>query len=169
MNNIVLIGMPAAGKSTVGVVLAKRLCVFFEDTDLLVQNKYNVSLKELISSNGIEGFLNIEGEICSALSCTNSVIATGGSVIYREQAMKRLQNLGIIVYLKVSLSELEKRMGDLTARGVILGQGQTLTELYDERTPLYEKWSNIIVDEDKLTLEQTVDAVCAATKDYIFR
>lgn len=167
MNNIVLIGMPAAGKSTVGVVLAKRLCFFFEDTDLLIQNKYNVSLKELISANGIEGFLNIEEEICSSLSCTNSVIATGGSVIYRGHAMKRLQDLGIMVYLKVSLSELEKRMGDLTARGVILGQGQTLTELYDERTPLYEKWSNIIVDEENLTLEQTVDAVCSAIKAYI--
>lgn len=146
MKNIVLIGMPGAGKSTVGVVLAKRLGISFVDSDLVIQQKYGKLLHELIEEHGIDGFLEIEDRVNASLECTASVVATGGSAVYGATAMNRLGESGIIVYLKLPFEEIRERLGDLNARGVTLRQGQTLEELYRERVPLYEKYAHITVE-----------------------
>ena len=134
--NIVLIGMPGAGKSTVGVVLAKRLGYRFLDSDLVVQEQTKKLLHELITEHGVDGFLKIEEDINAGLDCEQAVIATGGSVIYGEKAMEHLREIGCVVYLKLSYKEIEDRLGDLTARGIELKNGQTLKDLYNERCPL---------------------------------
>lgn len=146
MKNIVLIGMPGAGKSTVGVVLAKRLGISFVDSDLVIQQKYGKLLHELIEEHGIDGFLEIEDRVNASLECTASVVATGGSAVYGATAMNRLGESGIIVYLKLPFEEIRERLGDLNARGVTLRPGQTLEELYRERVPLYEKYAHITVE-----------------------
>lgn len=141
--NIVLIGMPGAGKSTVGVVLAKKMGYRFLDSDLVIQEQTGKLLHELITEHGVQGFLKIEGQINAALDCRNAVIATGGSVVYSDEAMKHLRSIGQVVYLKLSYEEIEERLGDLTARGVALKPGQTLKDLYDERCPLYERYAHV--------------------------
>lgn len=133
--NIVLIGMPGAGKSTVGVVLAKHMGRRFLDSDLVIQEKTGKLLHEIISEKGLDGFLAVENEINSSLEKNGSVIATGGSVIYGPQAMEHLKQTGIVVYLKLSYPEIESRLGDLKKRGVALKEGQTLLDLYEERIP----------------------------------
>ena len=137
--NIVLTGMPGAGKSTVGVVLAKRIGYRFVDSDLVIQEKYGKLLHELIEEQGVEGFWKIENEVNASLELQRSVIATGGSVIYGREAMEHLRRMGTVIYLKLPLAEVVERLGDLNARGVTLMPGQTLEELYEERVPLYEK------------------------------
>ena len=145
-DNIVLIGMPGAGKSTVGVVLAKRLGYRFVDSDLVIQEKYDRLLHELIEEHGVEGFWRIEEEVNASLNPRKSVIATGGSVIYGPRAMEHLREIGTVVYLKLPLEEVAERLGDLNARGVTLRPGQTLADLYAERVPLYEKYAHEVVD-----------------------
>lgn len=145
-DNIVLIGMPGAGKSTVGVVLAKRLGYRFVDSDLVIQEKYDRLLHELIEEHGVEGFWRIEEEENASLNPRKSVIATGGSVIYGPRAMEHLREIGTVVYLKLPLEEVAERLGDLNARGVTLRPGQTLADLYAERVPLYEKYAHEVVD-----------------------
>ena len=145
-DNIVLIGMPGAGKSTVGVVLAKRLGYRFVDSDLVIQEKYDRLLHELIEEHGVEGFWRIEEEENASLNPRKSVIATGGSVIYGPRAMEHLREIGTVVYLKLPLEEVTERLGDLNARGVTLRPGQTLADLYAERVPLYEKYAHEVVD-----------------------
>ncbi len=144
--NIVLIGMPGAGKSTVGVVLAKKLGFRFIDSDLVIQEKYGKLLHELIEENGVEGFWKIENDVNASLDTDKSVIATGGSVIYGTEAMEHLRKLGTVVYLKLPLEEVAQRLGDLNARGVTLMPGQTLPDLFEERTPLYEKYSHMVIE-----------------------
>lgn len=144
--NIVLIGMPGAGKSTVGVVLAKRIGYRFVDSDLVIQEKYGKLLHELIQEHGVAGFWEIENRVNASLDETESVIATGGSVIYGEEAMRHLGQIGKIVYLKLPYEEVENRLGDLNARGVTLLPGQTLYDLYRERTPFYEKYCDLTID-----------------------
>lgn len=146
MKNIILIGMPGVGKSTVGVVLAKKLGYRFVDSDLVIQDKYGKLLHELIEENGVEGFWKIENDVNAALEMEKSVIATGGSAIYGEEAMEHLREIGTVVYLKLPLEEIADRLGDLNARGVTLREGQTLSDLYDERVPLYEKYAHVTVD-----------------------
>ena len=141
-----LIGMPGAGKSTVGVVLAKRLGYRFVDSDLVIQEKYDRLLHELIEEHGVEGFWRIEEEENASLNPRKSVIATGGSVIYGPRAMEHLREIGTVVYLKLPLEEVAERLGDLNARGVTLRPGQTLADLYAERVPLYEKYAHEVVD-----------------------
>ena len=159
LKNVILIGMPGVGKSTIGVILAKKLGYEFVDSDLLIQSKEKRLLKEIIAEEGLDGFLEIEADVNASVDIENVVLATGGSVVYKERAMKHLKEIGTVVYLKVSYEELEKRLGNLKDRGVALKEGQTLKDLCDERCPLYEKYADIIVDEENMGLEETLDKV----------
>lgn len=159
MKNIVLIGMPGAGKSTVGVVLAKILGYDFVDSDIVIQQKEGAKLSDIIEKKGIEGFISVENRINSQLQVKNSVIATGGSVVYGQEAMHHLQQIGVIVYLHLSYENVESRLGNLKNRGVVMHEGETLRDLYDDRTGLYEKYADITVACDGLTIEQTIAAV----------
>lgn len=158
--NIVLIGMPGAGKSTVGVVAAKRMGFQFVDSDLVIQEKCGRLLHELIEENGVEGFWRLENDVNASLNVKHSVIATGGSVCYEAEAMEHLSRIGTIVHLALSLSSLEERLGDLNARGVTLRPGQTLTDLYKERVPLYEKYADITIDCEGKQLREVALEVC---------
>lgn len=159
MNNITLIGMPGAGKSTVGVVLAKILGYQFIDSDLLIQKEEKRKLSRIISEDGIEGFKIIENRVNASIEVEETVIATGGSVVYCEEAMNHLKSIGKIIYLKLSYESVSKRLGDLRGRGVVLREGQNLKDLYDERKPLYEKYADIVIDEEGINLEATLQAV----------
>lgn len=143
--NVVLIGMPGCGKSTVGVVLAKRMGFSFLDSDLLIQDKYQKLLHELIVEHGMEGFRQIENDVNAAIDCEGTVVATGGSAVYGETAMERLKEIGFLFYLKLPCAEIEARLGDLDERGVIIREGQTLWNLYEERMPLYEKYADVTI------------------------
>lgn len=145
-DNIVLIGMPGAGKSTVGVVLAKKMGYRFIDSDLVIQERYGKLLHELIEENGVEGFWRIENDVNASLDVQKSIIATGGSAVYGAEAMEHLRSIGRVVYLQLPCEEVEERLGDLNARGVTLRAGQTLPDLYQERIPLYEKYADRIID-----------------------
>ncbi|QFJ54404.1 shikimate kinase [Pseudobutyrivibrio xylanivorans] len=162
MNNIVLIGMPGVGKSTLGVVLAKELGYEFVDADLLIQKREKRLLKEIIAQEGVDGFLKIENDVNASISTTKTVIATGGSVIYGEEAMAHLKEIGTVVYLKLDYDTLDSRLGSLKGRGVVLKDGQNLKSLYEERIPLYEKYADVIVDEKGLDLEATLAKVLEA-------
>lgn len=155
--NITLIGMPAAGKSIVGVLLAKRLRMQFIDTDLLIQEQEQCLLKDIIERDGLKGFLAIENQVNRDVQAENTVIAPGGSVIYGEEAMEHLKEISTIVYLKVSIENLTKRLGNLKDRGVAIAEGQTFEELYEERTQLYEKYADLIVDEEGKDAGDIVD------------
>ena len=146
--NIILIGMPGVGKSTVGVVLAKVMGYQFIDADL-----------EIIAEVGPEGFLKVENRINSGIEAEHAIIATGGSVVYGAEAMEHLGRIGTVVYLKLPYRELERRLSDIKGRGVVLRDGQTLHDLYEERVPLYEKYADVIVDEHHLNVEQTIEKI----------
>lgn len=154
--NLILIGMPGCGKSTVGVVLAKALGLDFVDSDLVIQKETGRKLSQLLDEHGDAGFRAIENRINAALDVTDSVIATGGSVIYGEDAMRHLKDIGTVIYLKLSYAAIEDRLGDLHARGVSIQPGWTLHDLYDERTPLYEKWADVTVNCEKMRLREVV-------------
>ena len=158
MNNITLIGMPGAGKSTLGVVLAKILGYEFLDSDLLIQKEEKRRLYQIIEE-GEEGFKTIENRVNASIDTENTVIATGGSVVYCSEAMEHLKSIGKVVYLSLSLESLEKRLGNLKKRGVLLKEGQTLKSLYEERVPLYEKYADIVVDEEGKDLEASLQAL----------
>lgn len=158
-NNIILIGMPGAGKSTVGVVLAKKLGYRFVDSDLVIQDKYGKLLHELIEENGVEGFWKIENDVNASLDTQKSVIATGGSAVYGTEAMEHLRQIGTVVYLQLPYEEVAERLGDLNARGVTLMPGQTLVDLYEERIPLYEKYAHIVVECSGKMLREVVAEV----------
>ena len=157
--NIVLIGMPTCGKSTVGVVVAKMLGLAFVDTDILIQNREGKKLKDIIDEKGNDGFEKVESEVIENISVENTVIATGGSAVYSPKAMARLKEIARVVYLAVDIEEIEKRMTDMRNRGVVFKKGQGVRELYLEREPLYEKYADYVVSEKGKTLEQTVEAV----------
>ncbi|RKJ45446.1 shikimate kinase [bacterium 1XD8-76] len=159
-SNIILIGMPGAGKSTVGVVLAKRKGSRFLDSDLLIQEKYDALLHELIEEHGVEGFWKIEEEVNASILARRTVIATGGSVIYGPAAMAHFREIGRIVYLKLSCDTIRDRLGDLNERGVTMRDGQTLEDLYRERVPLYEKYADIILDCEKRSIREIVSELC---------
>lgn len=156
-DNITLIGMPAAGKSTVGVLLAKRLGYSFIDVDIVIQEKEGRLLKEIIRSEGLDGFMEVENRINAELKASRSVIAPGGSVIYGKEAMEHLKSIGPVVYLKISYEELTKRLGDVVDRGVVLKEGMTLKDLYDERVRYFEHYADITIDEEGKELGQVVD------------
>ncbi|MDD5934915.1 MAG: shikimate kinase [Clostridiales bacterium] len=158
-DNIVLIGMPGAGKSTLGVVLAKVLGYQFIDADLVIQEKENRLLKDIISQEGLEGFIQIENDVNASIETKHSVIATGGSVIYGKEAMEHLRQIGTIIYLKLSYRTISKRLGNIRQRGVVLKKGQDLAGLYEERCPLYEKYADIVVDCENMDLEETMETI----------
>lgn len=143
--SIILIGMPSCGKSTLGVLLAKKLGLEFIDSDLLIQKKHGKLLHELIEQHGNDAFLSLEAEVNCSLEATDAVIATGGSAVYSEAAMAHLATLGKIVYIHISYEEMEARLGDYAHRGVIMPDGYTLRDLYDERAVLYARYANITV------------------------
>lgn len=159
LKNIVLIGMPGAGKSTTGVILAKTLCVPYVDTDLIVQEQEKRLLQDIIKDEGIKGFLKIEEDVIMNLELKRSVIATGGSVIYCEGGMKKLIVKSIIVYLKIDYEEIEKRIENIKTRGIAIEAGKTLKDLYDERGPLYEKYADITIDCNGLNMENIVEQI----------
>ena len=165
-DNIVLIGMPGVGKSTIGVILAKILGYKFIDADLLIQEKHGKLLKDIIAERGIEGFIQVENDVNKSIDTHRAVIATGGSVVYGQEAMEHLSEIATVIYLKLELGALKRRLGNLTKRGVVLHKGQTLKDLYDERIPLYEKYSDIIVDEHRCTVEQTVQKIVDKLEEY---
>jgi len=149
--------MPASGKSTVGVLLAKRIGFSFVDVDIVIQEKEKRLLKEIIRSEGLQGFLEIENRINSELDVDNAIIAPGGSVIFGKEAMKHLKEISLVVYLKISYESLVSRLGDITDRGVVLEEGMNLQDLYHERTPLYEKYADIIIEEDDKNFGEVID------------
>lgn len=158
-SNFVLIGMPGAGKSTVGVVLAKKLGYRFLDSDLIIQEKTGKLLHQLIDELGEAAFLALENEINASISVHKTVIATGGSAVYGEAAMEHFKEIGRIVYLSLPYDELEERLGDLHERGVVLKPGFTLKELYKERTALYEKYADITVDCSGKSIRQVMEEI----------
>ncbi len=158
-DNIVMIGMPASGKSTVGVILAKALGKKFLDADLLIQDKEGMLLQEIIDEKGNEYFRDLEERVLSELVTENTVISPGGSAVYYERAMRNLKNLGKVVYLKVPFEEIENRLDNMNSRGITLKKGQTLKDLYDERSPLYKKYADITIDVENITIEETVEKV----------
>ena len=164
--NIVLIGMPGVGKSTIGVIVAKQLGYQFVDADLLIQQQEKRLLHEIISEEGVDGFLEIENRVNASIQTEGAVIATGGSVIYGKEAMEHLSSIGTVVYLKLPYPELKRRLRNLKDRGVVLKDGQTLQDLYDERTPLYEKYADIIVDETGLEIEETREKMEQMRREY---
>ncbi len=159
MKNIVLIGMPGAGKSTIGVILAKSLLFDFCDTDLSIQKETGESLCDTISKIGIDEFIRLEEAVICKQAFVNSVVATGGSAVYGEGAMAKLKENGIIVYLKVSPDELQGRIKNIHTRGIAMKAGTTIAELYNERAPLYEKYADITVECDGRTAEECVDLI----------
>lgn len=164
-NNIILIGMPGAGKSTVGVILAKVLGLQFVDSDLVIQKAEGKLLKEIIAEVGAEGFIEVENRVNAGLDVTDSVIATGGSVVYGKEAMEHLKAIGTVIYLALPYEEISKRLRDIKDRGVVLRDGQTLKELYEERTLLYEQYADIQIDETGLNVEETINAILESRKN----
>ena len=146
MKNIIIIGMPGAGKSTMGVILAKTLGRNFIDTDIVIQEHAGRLLQEIIDEEGPEAFLAIEEKIMLSLHCRNAVIATGGSVVFSERAMEHLKVSGVVIYLKISCEEMVRRLSNITTRGIVLVPGQSLPEMYAQRIPLYEKYADITID-----------------------
>ncbi|MDD7515661.1 shikimate kinase [Ruminococcus flavefaciens] len=159
--NIVLIGMPGVGKSTVGVILAKLMGYKFVDTDLIIQEQEKKLLKEIIAEQGIDGFIETENRILSHLDIKEAVIATGGSVVYGSDAMKKLSKNSIVVYLKLDYNKLKYRLGNIKNRGVVIRDGQSLSGLYKERVPLYEKYADVTIDENGCNVEKTVSKLLA--------
>lgn len=158
-DNVTLIGMPGVGKSTVGVVLAKVLGYRFVDSDLEIQEQTGKRLHELIEEHGDEGFLEIENRINAELQVERSVIATGGSAVYGKEAMEHLREISTVVYLRLPYRQLKKRLGDLHKRGVVLKPGQTLKDLVAARTPLYEQYAHIIVDEERMDIRGVMEKI----------
>ena len=160
--SIILIGMPSCGKSTLGVLLAKRLGYRFIDSDLLIQEKVGNLLHQIIAERGNEGFLEVENAVNSAVTEKNAIIATGGSVVYCAEAMENLKTLGKVVYLKIPYEEMCRRLGDFSHRGVIIRTGTTLEDMYQERVPLYEKYADLTVEVCNAKLSDSVEKIAAA-------
>lgn len=164
MENIVLIGMPSSGKSTAGVLLAKTIGFGFIDCDLLIQGEENALLSEIIEKEGVEGFLKIEERVNAGLFVDRCVIATGGSVCYLPRAMEHLKSIGKVVYLEIGEGEAEKRIPNFVKRGVVMRDHvDNLRDLYRQRAPLYERYADVTVRCDELSVADTVAAIAKAT------
>jgi shikimate kinase len=167
MKNIVIIGMPGAGKSTMGVILAKTLRRKFIDTDIVIQEKSGRLLQEMIDDKGPETFLAIEEKTLLSLQCHNTVIATGGSVVFSERAMEHLKSGGIVVYLKISFEEMVRRLNNITTRGIVLVAGQSLHEMYTQRIPLYERYADITIDCSNDDFEHCIGNVLDELSEFL--
>ena len=163
-SNIILIGMPGSGKSTCGVIAAKVLLKNFFDTDLLLQGLEHSRLQDLIDSKGAEYFYEAEEKAILSLNIEATVIATGGSVIYSEKAMKHLKSLGTVIYLHLEYETMLSRIHNFTTRGIVVKNGKTLLDMYNERLPLYEKYADKIIRCDNNTVEETVMQIVSATE-----
>ena len=158
MKNIVLIGMPASGKSTVGVILAKTLGIGFVDTDLVIQQRENALLQDIINEKGLQCFLDKERDAILSLECENCVVATGGSVVFRDEAMQKLKRNSVIVFIDVPLKNIK-------TRGVAAPKNQTIDDIFFERLPLYKKYAEITVDTADLSPEETVSRIIFSLKN----
>ena len=167
MKNIVLIGMPGAGKSTVGVVLAKAMPMRFLDTDLSVQERMGECLQDTINREGKEGFLKIENEVLSTIHVENTVIATGGSVVYGKEAMAAMEDGGVLVYLQYTYPTIESRLTNLDIRGVAMGPGETLRQVYDDRIPRYEAAADVTIPCEGKEVDDIVAAIMEKTKGLL--
>ncbi len=167
MKNIILIGMPAVGKSTVGVVVAKRIGYEFIDTDLLIQKQEKRLLKEIIAQEGNDRFLEIENQVNRDLEAEYAVISPGGSVVYCEEAMRHFKEIGTVIYLHATYEDIYKRITNAKSRGVVLKEGQTLKDLYDERVKLFEKYADYTVSEAGLSLEETIEEVLELVEGFM--
>ena len=154
MNNVVMVGMPGSGKSTIGVILAKSLGFDFVDTDLVICKREGKKLQEIIDTEGLERFLEIEQQVGEEISPVNSVVATGGSMILSDEAMKNLKKDGIVVYVEVPLEILKKRITNMKTRGIAFKKGETLEDIFRVRTPLYEKYADITITADENTVPE---------------
>jgi shikimate kinase len=159
LENIILIGMPACGKSTIGVVLAKTMGMKFLDTDLLIQEREGALLQDLINTKGDGYFKKVEEYILRSINVENTIISTGGSAIYYSKAIEHFKKNGKVVYIKVSYDTIENRLNDITTRGITMAPGETLKELYDKRVPIYEASADIIVETDCLSVEQAIEKI----------
>ena len=165
MENIVLVGMPSCGKSTVGVVLAKTMNKGFVDTDILIQQREGSTLQDIINEKGNDYFHQVEEQVLLDFDGMDHVVATGGSAIYFDRAMAHFKENGKIVYLKVSLDTVLTRLNNIKTRGVTLEKGQTLADLYNQRIPLYEKHADIVIEADGLTVEEVVERIMEGAKN----
>lgn len=157
MENIILIGMPGCGKSTIGVVLAKKLGYRFIDSDLLIQEKYEETLENLIEEYGDEGFIKLENDVNKSIEAKRTVIATGGSAVYGQEAMEHLSGIGTVIYLEVPENELKERLGSLKARGVVANGKTTVEEIYEDRKALYKKYADITIRLNNRLLRESVE------------
>ena len=164
MSNIVLIGMPGCGKSTVGVILAKTLGIGFVDTDLIIQQREKRLLQDIIDKEGIDKFLDCEADAVMSVDCDNSVIATGGSVVFRDNSIKHLKKNGKIFFLDVSLDEIKSRLDNISTRGVAAEKSQSIDEIFNQRFPLYEKYADYILKLNNSNVENTVEQICNLIK-----
>lgn len=158
-HNIILIGMPAVGKSTVGVLLAKRLGWSFLDTDLIIQVGESEKLQDILDSYGMEKFCELEQRYVLTVNCNNNVIATGGSVIYGTKAMEHLKSIGTIIHLDLLPHLLEKRLKNLSSRGVVMAKGQNIETLYKQRYPLYVKYADLSIECNRLSMDEIVNQI----------
>ncbi|MBQ8266837.1 MAG: shikimate kinase [Clostridia bacterium] len=159
MKNIILVGMPGSGKSTLGILLAKKIHYGYIDSDSVIVAKEGKLLPELIAQLGNDGFLELEARVNASIAAKRCVIATGGSAIYRGDVIEEMKKNGIVVYLKISYEEVEKRLGDLKKRGVVLKEGFTLKELYEERSPLYERYADYIIELNEASIEDSAEKI----------
>ncbi len=163
MDNLVLIGMPSSGKSTAGVLLAKRIGYGFIDCDLIIQGEEGKKLSEIIDEKGVDGFIAVEERVNAGIMATHCVIATGGSVVYSDRAMQHLKSIGTVVYLELGPEEVERRIPSLAKRGVVMrGNIKDVKGLHEERRPLYEKYADITVSCDNKNIDETVEAIALA-------
>lgn len=159
MKNIILVGMPSCGKSTVGVILAKTMNKGFVDTDILIQQREGKTLQEIINTQGNDYFHHVEEQVLLDFDKVDYVVATGGSSIYFDKAIEKFKEKGVVVYLRVSLETVLERLNNITTRGVTLAKGQTLGDLYNQRIPLYEKHADVVIDGDGKTVEEVVSEI----------
>lgn len=164
MNSVILTGMPGCGKSTCGVLVAKSLCLSFTDTDLHIQSAESKPLQEIINTKGNDYFADLEERVLLDTPLGGSVIATGGSAVYSEKALRRFKENGTVIYLKISYEEMLKRLGNISTRGILLRNGESLQDMYNERSGLYEKFADTVIDCTGHTTEQTVQLICNAVK-----
>lgn len=165
--NIILIGMPGSGKSTLGVVLAKKLGYSFIDSDIVIQDTYGQTLEELIDKHGDADFIKIENDVNCGISPKHTIIATGGSAVYGTEAMEHFKKIGMIIYLKVPKKELESRLGSLKERGVVSNGRTTVEEIFEDRKRLYEKYADIVVEQENMNIREIVEDMYTKIKELI--